>query len=166
MNNHELNLNLFTWINKQNDSKITRLSSSALPWWKYCRIPLTMFTMLFPMAVQNIISTYQILGFIPLDKALHFLIGLIITIIMRWRKVRFRYVFLVIVSLEVFKEIHDSYVLGSTWLEHELDFIATLAYPSLLLITVWIKKKSLQSKWGALPMIGKSLQHFSISNSS
>lgn len=99
---------------------------------------------MFPQNVQKIISSYQILGIIPLDKVLHFIVGMILTIVMRKMNFRFRWVFGILVMLEAVKEFIDSYAYSSTLEEHLLDALATLSYPTIILIVIYIKKKTSQ----------------------
>lgn len=97
--------------------------------------------MIFPKAVQTIISNYKIAGFIPLDKVLHFLVGMLVTIILRTKKVKISRIMILLITLEVIKEVHDSYTLNSSLLEEFLDFFCTLSYPLLLFIVIKSKQK-------------------------
>lgn len=88
------------------------------------------------------ISSYNILGFIPLDKLLHVIFGLIFTISLLRRKISLTKVFLWLAILEGVKEFYDSFVLNSKLIEHVLDFIATFTYPVMILIVRLIKRKN------------------------
>jgi hypothetical protein len=94
----------------------------------------------FDKSIQHFISHYKIIGLIPLDKFLHFTIGMLVTILLRFLGIRIRWVFVFLITLETLKEINDSFVLNSTWGEHLADFIVTLIFPLLLLIVIKIKK--------------------------
>lgn len=97
--------------------------------------------MIFPNAVQTVISTYKIGGIIPLDKTLHFTVGMLVTIILRIKKIHIKKIFIFLASIEFIKEIHDSFTLNSSFFEEFLDMFWTLAYPLLLLIVIKSKKK-------------------------
>ena len=96
-------------------------------------------SLLFSPEVQQFISKYHILGFIPLDKTLHFLIGALITIIMRWGRVKMRFIFLVLLILGIAKEINDYGVLNHSWGEQFLDVGVSFIYPLVLLGIIKIK---------------------------
>ena len=96
---------------------------------------------LFPRPIQDVISNYKILGIFPLDKILHVVAGMIITIVMRSFGLRMRWVILCLVILEIIKESIDSTVYTATGSEHAMDILATFAYPLLLFVIIQIKKK-------------------------
>lgn len=99
--------------------------------------------MIFPGSVQKIISTYKILGLVPLDKTLHVLIGAIVTIILRYRHISIVKILITLSVLELIKEFHDSFVLNASIVEESVDFICTLSYPLLLLFVIKVKNKYL-----------------------
>ena len=101
--------------------------------------------MLFPPHVQKFISGYRIFGVLPLDKTLHFVIGMGLTILLKKLGMRLRYVFLTVLVIEILKEISDKDVIGNTPEEHAWDILATMLYP-LLLIAVWVVKKWLRKR--------------------
>lgn len=84
----------------------------------------------------------MIFGVIPLDKVLHFLIGMLITIVLRWRKVSINKILLLIFILELIKETHDSFVLNNTMEEHILDALVTFLYPALIWVIIKIKSSA------------------------
>lgn len=96
----------------------------------------------FPTQIQSIISSYKILGFVPLDKTLHFIVGMIITIIMRKFKVRMLFIFLILAAVELFKEFNDYYVLNSTLAEQIIDALATFIYPIMIMIIIKLKARN------------------------
>lgn len=87
---------------------------------------------MFSPEIQHIISNYQILGVIPLDKALHFIVGAVLTIILRWMRVSMRTVFIVIGVIAVGKEVNDYFVLNNSYGEQILDIGVTFIYPMLI----------------------------------
>lgn len=87
------------------------------------------------------ISDYNLFGFLPLDKTLHFFFGMWLTMLLRSYRVRFKIIFSVLIGLELIKETYDSFYLESTLLEHCLDFVVTLLYPIILLGVVELKKR-------------------------
>jgi hypothetical protein len=97
---------------------------------------------MFPPEIQKIISTYQIFGFIPLDKVLHVLVGMIITIVLRTFKIRMGLVFTIVFLLAVAKEINDTFVLNNTMEEHILDILVSIAYPLILWVAIIFKERT------------------------
>jgi hypothetical protein len=97
---------------------------------------------MFPPEIQKIISTYQIFGFIPLDKVLHVLVGMIITIVLRTFKLRMGLVFTIVFLLAVAKEINDTFVLNNTMEEHILDILVSIAYPLILWVAIIFKERT------------------------
>jgi hypothetical protein len=97
---------------------------------------------MFPPEIQKIISTYQIFGFIPLDKVLHVLVGMIITIVLRTFKLRMGLVFTIVFLLAVAKEINDTFVLNNTMEEHILDILVSIAYPLILWVAIIFKDRT------------------------
>lgn len=95
---------------------------------------------MFPKEIQYVISNYQIFGVIPLDKTLHFLVGAIITVVLRWRKVSIQNTFIILAFIEITKEIIDSKTLQSSIHEEVMDFIATFIYPAILYCVIAFKK--------------------------
>lgn len=96
---------------------------------------------MFPNHIQKIISTYQIMGFLPLDKFLHFLVGLIITIALRYSKFSFKTIFFVILVMCIVKEIVDYGTIQSSVAESIADTVVSFLYPLLLWGAVWLKRK-------------------------
>lgn len=96
---------------------------------------------MFPNHIQQIIATYKILGFLPLDKFLHFIVGLIVTAALRYTKFSFKTIFFVILGLCIVKEIIDIQRLNSSFLESLADTLVTYIYPVLLWGAVWMKRK-------------------------
>lgn len=94
---------------------------------------------MFPPEIQKIISSYLILGFLPLDKFLHFMVGVIVTILLRLFKIRMSIVFSATLILALGKECIDFYVLNNTFWEQFLDIGVTLIYPLLLWGVIKIK---------------------------
>lgn len=82
--------------------------------------------------VFRFISSYMIAGILPLDKLLHFLFGLIITVILLKKKYTLKSVFILLLILELSKEYYDSYVMTNTLVENILDFLTTFIYPVII----------------------------------
>ncbi|GEM_PF-6611121 len=99
---------------------------------------------MFPAHIQYFMSTYLVFGIFPLDKVLHLLVGMFITIVMRLFKFRMRMIFLIIAVVALIKEAIDSRIMTNTIEENILDAIATFSYP--LLLHLAIKVKSAQRK--------------------
>lgn len=95
---------------------------------------------MFPRHIQYLISNYNIFGFIPLDKTLHFVIGTLITIILRLFKIRMRFIFLFIIVIELIKEFIDYKTLNSTLSEQIIDALITLTYPIILILVIKLKE--------------------------
>jgi hypothetical protein len=87
---------------------------------------------MFPPEIQRIISTYLILGVIPLDKVLHLVVGAAAAIALRGAGRSFRTVFLLTAGLALGKEAIDAFTLNSSLAEQGLDVAVTLAYPTLM----------------------------------
>jgi len=76
------------------------------------------------------ISDIVIFGPVTLDLILHFIIGALITIILlKYTKLEFFKIFLIVLLLELFKEFCDSFILTSTLKGHLVDIFATMIYP-------------------------------------
>lgn len=101
---------------------------------------------MFPRDIQFIISNYLILDFIPLDKFLHFIVGIIITLLVRMAGFRIRYSFLLILITCVVKEVIDIKTLDSKLSESILDTVVTFFYPVLVLSVKKIKEKAQASQ--------------------
>lgn len=97
---------------------------------------------MFPPEIQRIISTYQIFGFIPLDKVLHVLVGMFVTVVLRLFKIRMVRVLFIVLLLAVGKELNDTYVLNNTMEEHILDILVSIAYPLILWAAVTLKERT------------------------
>ncbi|HXH73682.1 MAG TPA: hypothetical protein VNJ08_01860 [Bacteriovoracaceae bacterium] len=96
---------------------------------------------LFSEDTQKFISNYMVMGLVPLDKVLHFLVGLIITLVMRFLSFKMKYVFLLLAALEIIKEFNDYAVLNSSRLEQVYDIVATFLYPLILLGVLRFKER-------------------------
>ena len=94
---------------------------------------------MFPREVQQIISSYQIFGLVPLDKTLHFLVGAAVTVVAARLGLRLRWVFLLLLVLGGVKEYLDSFAYTSHWREHTLDILAGLAYVIVLAGVRWLR---------------------------
>ncbi len=94
---------------------------------------------MFPREVQKIISSYQIFGVIPLDKTLHFALGLVVTLVGVRLGVRLRWIFLALLVAGAVKEYFDTFVYTSHWVEHGLDILAGLSYVVLLGGVRWLR---------------------------
>lgn len=97
--------------------------------------------MIFPPHVQKFISTYQILGVVPLDKTLHFLVGAVVTIVGLKLKLSFAKTMLILLVLAVIKETIDLNTLTNTSLEVTLDVLVTFLYPGILFVVRMLKEK-------------------------
>lgn len=94
-------------------------------------------TLPFHREIQNIlapISSYRILGFIPLGMVLHIGISAVITIILLKRGMKFRNVCIVVFGIGLSKEILDTFVLNNTMKKHILDMCYDMTYPAFLFI--------------------------------
>src|SRR3989338_3376180 len=96
---------------------------------------------MFPRDIQKFISAYQIFGLIPLDKTLHFFIGMLITILMRLCNQNMKRVLGVLLVIVITKEIIDLNTLQSSILETFWDALVTFIYPVIILIVIEIKKR-------------------------
>ncbi len=95
---------------------------------------------MFPAKVQFLISNYLIFGLIPLDRTLHFVVGMIISIIMREKKQSFKKIFIVIGVLELIKEVIDIRTLNHKFTDTIWDAAVTFAYPLILIGTMQLKE--------------------------
>ncbi len=97
---------------------------------------------MFPKSIQNVISNYQILGWIPLDKVLHFIVGMALTLFLIRFKLRLIYILVSILALALIKEYIDSFAYTSHWLEHSLDALTSITYPVILYVIRYIRRKN------------------------
>lgn len=95
----------------------------------------------FFLQTLGFISKYQIFGFIPLNATLHVLLSTLITIFLIKKGVKPINAFITIFLLGLTKELFDSQALGNTWQKHIRDMALNLIFPSLILITAYIKNK-------------------------
>lgn len=87
------------------------------------------------------ISETKLLGILPLDGVLHFLIGMALTIVLLRLKINFKVTTLIVFMIQICKEIYDSQVMTATLQEHLIDTIFTMIYPSAIFIIRFIKSK-------------------------
>lgn len=95
-------------------------------------------------SIHNILGTISntvLFGWLPLDMLLHFTLGAVITILLRLKGKSPTFAFVIVLLLEIAKEIFDSFSLTATWEEAIKDLLITMIFPVLLLITVTLKKK-------------------------
>ena len=90
------------------------------------------------------ISQTRLLGYIPLDIFLHFLLGYIIFITLRKLTKNDVAAFLILMTLEIFKEIVDSFSLTNKVTENITDFIATMILPVILILIKKNKTKKVK----------------------
>lgn len=86
------------------------------------------------------ISNTKILGILPLDLILHFIVGALLTIIGQIRKINLKWTILIILILSLIKEYLDSSTMTSSVSESLKDIATTMIYPILIFIVVKIKK--------------------------
>ncbi|MBC97489.1 MAG: hypothetical protein CME63_07050 [Halobacteriovoraceae bacterium] len=87
------------------------------------------------------ISKTNLFGWLPLDGLLHFLAGLILMIIFnKWLKKPTKRI-LLILGIQIFKEILDSFALTATWEEALIDTALTLVYPVISLLIFYFQSK-------------------------
>lgn len=96
---------------------------------------------MFPAHIQKIISSYYVLGFLPLDKVLHFAVGVLITLLLRWRNIRMPVIFSATIALAIAKEVIDSFVLNNSLSEHVIDILVTIIYPTMVWGILVIQQK-------------------------
>jgi hypothetical protein len=97
--------------------------------------------------VLGYISRTKIFGSIPLDMLLHFLFGMILTIVFRRFKFSYWKATGIVLALEICKEIFDSFALTATWQEAFKDILVTMSYPFILgIVTYFLKKTEVESK--------------------
>lgn len=85
------------------------------------------------------ISEIKILGILPLDSLLHFIVGIVFIALLRKFKISLgkATIFLLVIALS--KEFFDSFTLTSSIREAILDISATMIYPSLVYLIRFIK---------------------------
>ncbi len=93
--------------------------------------------------VLGYISNTKLWGFIPLDVIMHLLVSYLIMFIMLWRKVRFRYAYLVVLLLSLIKEFYDSFTLTNVLSENIKDLLVSMCFPTLLLVVWKIKGRKI-----------------------
>ena len=87
------------------------------------------------------ISKTKLFGWLPLDYLLHFVVGIILMVIFtKVMKSVFK-AFLLLLTIQVLKEILDSFSLTATWQEALTDTALTLSYPVLVIFIVLLKRK-------------------------
>jgi hypothetical protein len=105
--------------------------------------------MRLPPEWQHIVSNYQVLGVIPLDKLLHVLVGILLTLVVRRLGKGLRAATLLVAGVALAKEVNDFFVLNSSLGEQLLDILATVAYPLLVWSVASIRRRAAQSNSGA-----------------
>lgn len=89
--------------------------------------------------IQGFISTYQIFGLIPLDLTLHFIIGMLWTIIGLKRNISFGKLAIGLALIALGKEANDYFFHYKThWSEYASDFAVTMLY----LVIVYLVRKT------------------------
>jgi len=89
------------------------------------------------------ISSTDILGVIPLDLTLHFIIGAIITIICLKKKLKLSTVFILLFIIASLKEINDYFFhWKADWTEYAGDFVVTFGYLFLVYLYRKLKKRT------------------------
>jgi VanZ family protein len=88
------------------------------------------------------ISDTVLFGWLPLDILVHFILGIIITVIcFKYTKSAVKS-FIICLLLALAKEAYDSTTLIASWQESVKDVIVTLIYPIIFLITAYLKKRA------------------------
>jgi hypothetical protein len=91
--------------------------------------------------VLQFISTYKIVGIIPLDLVAHFLVGMVWTIIGLKKDLSFKVVCTGLFLIALLKEVYDySFVYVTHWTEYASDFAITLLYIVVLFFVRKLKK--------------------------
>jgi len=87
------------------------------------------------------LSSYYILGALPADTFVHFLVGAIVSVtLLKKTKLSFGKVAMVVCILALGKELYDQGVMTNTLEENIKDFSATVFYPVILyLIRFFLK---------------------------
>lgn len=93
--------------------------------------------------ILHYISTTKLDGFIPLDKVVHFLVGLVWTVYGLKKGYSFRKVFVGLLVIAILKEIHDYLITISPFdpIENFLDISITLLYVAVLYFVRKAKRK-------------------------
>ncbi len=87
------------------------------------------------------ISKTKIGGVVPLDIIAHVFVTILITNFLVKRKVKMFHVYFFIIIIGIIKEYFDSFVIGSTMIEHVKDMGVNLIYPTIVLMIRKIKNK-------------------------
>lgn len=94
---------------------------------------------MFPAHVQKFISSYYVFGLLPLDKVLHFIVGVFVTIVLRKWGASMRRTVTVLLLFALLKELIDSFTLNNSFFEHCIDVFATMIYPMLVWLIIMLK---------------------------
>lgn len=87
------------------------------------------------------ISDTVLFGWLPLDIVVHFILGILITVIcFKITKSAIKS-FVICLALAILKELYDSTTLVASWTEALKDIAVTLIYPVIFLSVAYIKKK-------------------------
>lgn len=102
--------------------------------------------------ILRFISSYRIVGIIPLDLLLHFLVGMIWTIVGLRKDYSFKFVCIGLIIIALLKELYDyNFVYITHWSEYVSDFLVTLVYIAILFFTRKLKtnldKSVSQERW-------------------
>lgn len=91
--------------------------------------------------VFSTISKTKLFDWLYLDTVLHFLIGLILMLLLIKKVKSPLKSFLIILTIQLVKEIFDSFSLTASWKEALIDTAATMSYPALVIFMTHIKRK-------------------------
>ena len=102
--------------------------------------------------ILKFISSHKIVGIIPLDLLLHFLVGMVWTIVGLKQRYSFKLVCLGLIAIALLKELYDyNFVYITHWSEYVSDFLVTLVYIVILFFTRKLKtnldKTVTQERW-------------------
>lgn len=92
--------------------------------------------------LMRFISAYKIMGIIPADLLIHFVLGLVITVIGLKRKMPLWKVFVLLVFIALLKELNDYYFhTFAGWREYIEDFLFTILYIFVLFVVRQFKNR-------------------------
>lgn len=91
------------------------------------------------------LSKTYLFGWLPLDGLLHFLVGLVLTLIFRKKGFDPKKSVAIIFVLQLIKEGFDSFKMTATWEEAARDTLFTMIFPVINWIIFLIKRKAERS---------------------
>lgn len=90
----------------------------------------------------RVISKTYLFDTIRLDLLLHFILGIILTLLIRkWKKSPL-FALALVLFIQLIKEYYDSFTLNASLSESVLDTVVTISYPLTLVVLEFVMKRT------------------------